>query len=291
MTTMTCPKCGFEQPRDQFCAKCGINISTYKPQVSIGTGLSSALKPIIFVALIIIAIYFLFRSVDNKIEAPPIAEDLNETTKIGSGAASLRVEKNVQTVADAAIPEKEVNIKPLAAQNRVAPADTAEEPTQKFNQIETRFMVGEINSPEPGERAATPWRLVPQANPMIASAPEEVLFKVGNNTFEYNDELISYDTNLFIEEITETDIKVRVNIRRILRAPTEPGMNNQTISLHEKIPLSQTLIIIDALPRRTAVDRPNSILSTLYKSPSFLSHASEFALIIKFENPSNSPQE
>lgn len=28
---MKCPRCGFTQPRDQYCAQCGLDISTYKP--------------------------------------------------------------------------------------------------------------------------------------------------------------------------------------------------------------------------------------------------------------------
>lgn len=29
MTMMECPRCGFQQPTDQFCAKCGVNVQTY----------------------------------------------------------------------------------------------------------------------------------------------------------------------------------------------------------------------------------------------------------------------
>ena len=28
---MKCPRCGFTQPRDQYCAQCGVDISSYKP--------------------------------------------------------------------------------------------------------------------------------------------------------------------------------------------------------------------------------------------------------------------
>ncbi len=28
---MKCPRCGFNQPRDQYCAQCGVDISSYKP--------------------------------------------------------------------------------------------------------------------------------------------------------------------------------------------------------------------------------------------------------------------
>ena len=31
LTLRTCPKCGFTQPPDRFCANCGVNMDTYKP--------------------------------------------------------------------------------------------------------------------------------------------------------------------------------------------------------------------------------------------------------------------
>src|ERR1700733_8142932 len=30
-----CPRCGFEQPRDRFCAKCGIDMESFVPKTSL----------------------------------------------------------------------------------------------------------------------------------------------------------------------------------------------------------------------------------------------------------------
>ncbi len=293
---MTCPKCGFEQPRDQFCAKCGVNVDNYKPTIAFSTGLTSLLKPIAFVVIIVGAIFFLFKNVAQNTIAPPEIE-IEESTQIGSGAGSLKMAGaprqagNAQTVTARAM---EVTPNPATSQIATKTAG-ADAPRAKFNQVQVSFTVGEHGGIEQLETADTKpnqnWHLVPQANPIFSSNPEEVTLKTGNNTFEYADELITYDMNFFLEEITNKDVKLKLNIKRTLRVAAQDGSSSNSFSLNEKIPLDQTLIIIDTLPRRASIDRPNSILSTLYKSQLFLSRASEFVQIIKFENPSNSPQE
>ncbi len=295
---MTCPKCGFEQPKDQFCAKCGVNVDNYKPTVALSAGLTSLLKPIAFVFIIVGAIFFLFKNVAQNTIAPPEIE-IEESTQIGSGAGSLKMAGSTTQRTEGTAPpttERALEVVSNSANSQAGiKAATTEAPRAKFNQVQVSFTVGEqggldqlaANDAKPNQN----WHLVPQANPIFSSNPEEVTLKNGNNTFEYADELITYDMNFFIEEITDKDIKIKLNIKRTLRVATQEGSSTNSFSLNEKIPLDQTLIIIDALPRRASIDRPNSILSTLYKSQLFLSRASEFVQIIKFENPSNSPQE
>jgi hypothetical protein len=296
---MTCPKCGFEQPTDQFCAKCGVNVDSFKPTVALGAGLKSLMKPVIFVVVIVGIIFFLFKNVvQTTISPPDIDAEIEESTVIGTGARSLRIERQAgQEISE----EQEVTSEVATASTattRITPQANkaaAEAPRAVFNQVQVSFTVGEQANLDQIEAAdGKPnqnWHLVQQASPVFSSNPEEVTLKSGNNTFEYADELISYDLNFFIEEITDKDVKLKLNIKRTLRAQTQDGNTTNSFSLNEKIPLDQTLIIIDALPRRASIDRPNSILSTLYKSQLFLSRASEFVQIIKFENPSNSPQE
>ncbi len=32
---ISCPKCGFSQPKDEYCASCGVNIGTFKPKITL----------------------------------------------------------------------------------------------------------------------------------------------------------------------------------------------------------------------------------------------------------------
>ncbi len=285
---MNCPKCGFEQPKDQFCAQCGINVDSYRPSVSIGSGLKSVAKPTLFVLILVGAFFFLFRSVENVITEPQDVEV--ETTQIGFGASSLR--RNDATPSSAPTPEPKMVVEPTESTARQIEAPVAAT-VATFNQVLVTFAVGEESVMElvEEEKPNQNWHLVNQSSPIFSSTPEEVILRKGNNTFEYADELIAYDLNFFIEEITDKDVKVKLNVRRTLRAPSQEGGNANSYSIEQRIPLDQTLIIIDSLPRSAVIDRPNSVLSTLYRSQAFLSRATEFVQIIKFGNPSNSPQE
>lgn len=290
---MKCPKCLFEQPKDQFCAKCGVNVETYKSPASLFSGIGSLGKGILFFALILVAIIFVLKNIEKNITSP-LEVDIGETSQFGSGASSLKVER-----ADfQELKPKSINIQPMSASSRSAPPPTATKPdatpSVKFNQINVSVTVAEHGGLDLFEnteaKADKTWHLVSQASPIYTAITEEVVLKNGNNTFEFDDALISYDISFFMEEITDKDVKIRLNMRRGLRAQTA-GSQSATISINERIPLDKTLIIVDRLPRRASVDRPDSFLSTLYKSESFLSGASELVQIIKFENPSNSPQE
>lgn len=294
MTMMTCPKCGFEQPTDQFCAKCGVNVASFKPAVALGTGLKSVFKPLAFIAIIVGVIFFLYKNVVlTTIETPEL--EIEESTQIGSGAGSLKV---VGAQTNAAVTKSKISADALSGRKAQPVTETktaalTEATPVKFNQVQVSFIVGEemLEQIETDGKPDQNWHLVSQVNPIFSSSPEEVTLKSGNNTFEYADELITYDMNFFVEEITEKDVKIKLNIKRTMRAQAQDGLPTNSFSLSERIPLGQTLVVVDSLPRRASIDRPNSILSTLYKSQMFLSRASELVQIIKFENPSNSPQE
>lgn len=290
MTMMTCPKCGFEQPKDQFCAKCGVNVESYKPTVAFSTGLSSLMKPVIFALIIIGLLFFLFKNVVEKSIITPELE-VEQSTQLGAGAGSLNTGKVRPTATQS-------RAKATPAQHTLAVTRTGTEnkltetPSQKFNQIGATFTIAEHSGLDLFNEngAEKSWRLVGQTSPINSFVTEDVSLKLGNNTFDFVDDLIRYDITLVIEEITDKDVKIKLTMRRALRATSQTGQSNSTV-VNTRVPLDQNLIIVDSLPRNAAIDRPNSILSTLYKSQLFLSHASELVQIIKFENPTNSPQE
>lgn len=71
---ISCPKCGFEQPPDNYCARCGVNMSTYKPPAnakSIGRQILSSGGFYMFLLASVIAasVYMIFiRTSINQFE-------------------------------------------------------------------------------------------------------------------------------------------------------------------------------------------------------------------------------
>ncbi len=57
-----CPKCGFEQPKDQFCAKCGVDMNRYHakaPPLSKRIGNNSALYLVLILGFILGSVFYL----------------------------------------------------------------------------------------------------------------------------------------------------------------------------------------------------------------------------------------
>ena len=62
---MKCPRCGFTQPRDQYCAQCGLDISNYKPpKLSLFDRLTR--NPLIQLAFVGLIIFFVASTIIKK---------------------------------------------------------------------------------------------------------------------------------------------------------------------------------------------------------------------------------
>ncbi len=67
---MECPRCGFSQPQDQYCAKCGIDVVSFKQKTSQPPRKSSGLLlyAIIFLVIVGMIVIFMRRHVKEEIE-------------------------------------------------------------------------------------------------------------------------------------------------------------------------------------------------------------------------------
>lgn len=76
-----CPKCHFVQPKDQYCARCGVDMQKYKPQnTSLFKKLNVQTSILFFIALLVlgVTIYF-FRSSDK-----PLASSFLQSSSVKS---------------------------------------------------------------------------------------------------------------------------------------------------------------------------------------------------------------
>ncbi|MFN9067799.1 MAG: hypothetical protein ACK5V3_11265, partial [Bdellovibrionales bacterium] len=65
--TIKCPKCGFSQPRDQYCARCGVNMTAFKaPPKPLLKRLSENLALQMFMVFIIGLAGFLYIRKNSK---------------------------------------------------------------------------------------------------------------------------------------------------------------------------------------------------------------------------------
>lgn len=92
-----CPKCHFVQPKDQYCARCGVDMQKYKPQsTSIFKKFNLQTSILFLIAMAVLGVtIFIFRTSDK-----PLTNTLNQFSSIKSFRGS---EKSATTEASTAV--------------------------------------------------------------------------------------------------------------------------------------------------------------------------------------------
>jgi hypothetical protein len=88
---MVCPKCGFDQPRDRFCAQCGVDISLYQPKtIPSFLGSKTFLIGLTSVGLCVVVVLGMIKFVKNESQNPDvgIAVGRQSPQKISGGTDS-----------------------------------------------------------------------------------------------------------------------------------------------------------------------------------------------------------
>jgi hypothetical protein len=293
-----CPKCGFEQPEDIFCANCGIDIGRYRGS---GAGFKFPKRTFLLfltaIGIAIIAIMFLkkFDSALNLDRFFPEGK-INESNRSETFGTSSSLEGRVDT-----------NEPPDAGANNMIPQPKALVGTPKAadTQIEPRvvsvaYSFSEVSSVEinqlliqrdnPSEPENLIWGLADDIPLVHRSYVErEAKVKMGENKLGYNDEFIKTDLNVDMTAQDLQGFKANFSYFRNYENSLQVSDGDAQIKFEATVPYQKILYIIDKLPRvRTGLSQilaTNSLLGMLHKSSTFAQDASECILILQFEKP------
>lgn len=146
---VNCPKCGFSQPQDQYCAKCGVDMQAFKPKPApMSTRMLTS--PVVMIGLIFALVFAgslyiireqrrqeVTRRVDYLKNGPLYAESLAPTTTRDSASA------NSDTEGASAIPDADVaEAAAPVAQAMAAPAASPGARAAISNEAELSSLAG-----------------------------------------------------------------------------------------------------------------------------------------------------
>ncbi len=130
---INCPRCGFSQPKDQYCASCGVNIEKYIPRkTSAGQKLlSSTLLQVVIVTGIALATAYLTLSNKNDGSiSPSLTLRKKPTVSSLNSSSTTSTESPAETMeAEATEPDVSIEAQSEAQRNELAGASSETPPT------------------------------------------------------------------------------------------------------------------------------------------------------------------
>jgi hypothetical protein len=303
-----CPKCGFVQPKDRYCANCGLDIDLYKPEPEPLTKklLNNTSAQIFVVIAIVVAIgASIYISQKEQLEKQ-LAQVLNSTAQ--------------ETYQDEALPDDEPNIAPAqtmateqpAATQRAAPA-TAPPPVEKSSSVPRKLVItfaevsktvlqqlaseGQIVS----ESSQTRSVLSPLQNPSSLKDrdPEFNLLPGGDSetirvgapiTLDFThisstNEDVGLSLQVMPVQNTDNNVEIGIDGTLRLRNDAEQLIANQDINANYIFSTKNTLILIGFLPREDIKNEDSQAFSqsplAIYESTSFLNGLTDFVIFVQ----------
>jgi hypothetical protein len=164
MTMMECPRCGFQQPTDQFCAKCGVNVQTYvkKPKPFLVRLLQNPNFHLSLIAVLIAFVVgwiFYSRANDVKLEVgrlvgtPISSRDAADPAEV---AAQSKMREEAQQAAESTPSEAEpAPTEALTA----AREDAASEPITIADSTSPEKTAAAVAAPNPSKVEVSYWEI------------------------------------------------------------------------------------------------------------------------------------
>jgi hypothetical protein len=312
---MNCPRCGFAQPIDRFCAKCGILIDCY---VATPSSLWSRLKTsFAFYAalLLIILISFYLLSTMKKeslavepIQTLPAPEQVNRATPAPtSNNRQANTRGALTLVSDQQISTSTTTLSEASIATVVAPAASSEptsvrvefallnrEAIEKFSvEAEGQLEVGKYSvSLIPHFHTHYDQALKLSGFQSLASESRTLVIGQPSVVFRGGKEPKLGDTIGFFIEVTplkksERGFEYKISIKRTLpdeQAITEPKINTQRFDETLTLPANSAVALSGTLPRKELVAGEdelykNNILKVMLDT-GFKNGEAEFVLFI-----------
>lgn len=313
-----CPKCGFNQPKDRYCARCGVDMETFTPkQPPIWARLSD--RPAFHVGMAIVLVGLLFswiyfsqkQDIDAKIRQAFTAQESPTATAV------------TQPTEAPAAPQAANRAMRLASQleTQPAPEPTAADDTLEENsetavaKMPSVLRITYLEVPRPlirlwaeegqvlNETANTRSILLPGSQaPTDYGREEWSLFKLpgGKATRLQPNQIIrenhfrrggtesaeiGFALEIIPDDISSTGVQFDSQMVVSLPSPLDGDITTTTTTGRFEIPPGSTLVILGGLPQQSVRGEAAKVFMDtplqVLQSPEYLSGTSEFAIFIQ----------
>lgn len=229
-----CPKCGFEQPQDQFCAQCGVEIGKYESLWSQRLKRFFRNEALIALALVgtLIASWFVLETVRNR-QRQRVLQSLSE----------IEIEDEIGTdvLAESEAPAPELPPEPVANQTKnmespvvsEVPETEVEKPVLKGLEIKFAiFSQSQINSTFPNDPGAV-WTPKTGLYELVVTSP--ILETYSFPPFQLNREALTNDANAVPIEFLEPKERL-YGFRFLLKAIESDDQTEIELEIETSLP-------------------------------------------------------
>jgi hypothetical protein len=158
---VNCPKCNFSQPKETYCAKCGIEMDTYKPEQKpiIKTLIH---QPIVHIVLFFIIAFVGYSNYKNKVSFESKTNNANQTSQAAQNRKATSIQDLQKNITDIHITNTKADNSLTAkgpSQNLTGTLPTSGQPHIETNIARTPTNAESEQAIIPGALTVGPWTL------------------------------------------------------------------------------------------------------------------------------------
>ena len=309
---ITCPKCGFSQPQDRYCAKCGVDMENYTPEAPsvLQKLISNPLVYIFFGFLFIIAAIFLvkqnkkedfvnqFKNFKNSgsftsyIVSTPTSTEFNHSSHIKT-ETTVKAEKapdsSSNSVEASKVPASEmINLHLLAAEVDHQTMENLRQESRSTGQF-TEFGDFKAGALATNRKATTERgvRVLYKTDEKLDHDHMVVSSNIGQNRSDGTMLGISYTVSL--NHIEANSIRGEIEVLQNFHEssdPNEPPVQRSYPSTTFELTPGQSWMVTLTLPTAPQEESDSSSadgIMRIFQSPQYKSKQTEFTLFFEFD--------